>query len=117
MGYKEPGKWWVAPSDYTDEVVNDFHFADKIEILDTTLRDGEQQPGIVLTRKDKVKIAKKLAEVGVQRIEGGHSRRIGSGCRRHTRNRRGSAFPPRSTASADRCPRIWSWRNQSASTE
>lgn len=71
MGYKEPGKWWVAPSDYTDEVVNDFHFADKIEILDTTLRDGEQQPGIVLTRKDKVKIAKKLAEVGVQRIEAG----------------------------------------------
>jgi len=71
MGFHEEGKWWVSPSNYEDEVLRGFNFPEKIEILDTTLRDGEQQPGIVLTRKDKVAIAKKLAEAGVHRIEAG----------------------------------------------
>jgi len=71
MGYYEEGKWWVSPSNFEDEIVQRLKFPQRIEILDTTLRDGEQQPGIVLTRKDKVAIARKLAEVGVHRIEAG----------------------------------------------
>jgi isopropylmalate/homocitrate/citramalate synthase len=71
MGFHEEGKWWVSPSNYEEEVLGSFNFPEKIEILDTTLRDGEQQPGIVLTRKDKVAIARKLAEAGVHRIEAG----------------------------------------------
>ncbi|MDR3333228.1 MAG: hypothetical protein LBT08_11435 [Synergistaceae bacterium] len=71
MSNKEPGKWWVSPSNYDDEVRRDYHFAPKIEILDTTLRDGEQQAGIVLKLDDKVRIAKKLDEIGVHRIEAG----------------------------------------------
>lgn len=71
MGYMEKGKWWVSPSNYAEEVTSQFNFPEKVEILDTTLRDGEQQPGIIFTRQDKVKIAKKLAEVGVHRIEAG----------------------------------------------
>lgn len=71
MGYHEPGKWWVSPDNYEPEVTQQFHFPKKIEFLDTTLRDGEQQPSIILTKDEKVEIAKKLAEVGVQRIEAG----------------------------------------------
>lgn len=71
MGYREDGKWWVSPANYAPEVTSEFAFAPKIEILDTTLRDGEQQPGIIFTKEDKVKIAKKLDEVGVHRIEAG----------------------------------------------
>jgi isopropylmalate/homocitrate/citramalate synthase len=71
MGYMEKGKWWVSPSNYAEGVTSQFNFPEKVEILDTTLRDGEQQPGIIFTRQDKVKIAKKLAEVGVHRIEAG----------------------------------------------
>jgi isopropylmalate/homocitrate/citramalate synthase len=71
MGYREDGKWWVSPSNYVEEVTGSFHFPGKIEILDTTLRDGEQQAGIIFTREDKVRIAKKLNEVGVHRIEAG----------------------------------------------
>lgn len=71
MGYHEEGKWWVSPSNYEPEVVKKFRFPKKIEFLDTTLRDGEQQPGIILTKDEKVEIAKKLAETGVQRIEAG----------------------------------------------
>ncbi|MGC9312637.1 MAG: pyruvate carboxyltransferase, partial [Sediminispirochaetaceae bacterium] len=67
----EKGKWWVSPSNYADRVTSELNFPEKVEILDTTLRDGEQQPGIVFTRQDKVRIARKLAEVGVHRIEAG----------------------------------------------
>src|SRR5262245_53382247 len=44
---------------------------DRVEFHDTTLRDGEQQAGIVLNREDKVTIAKRLAGAGVDRIEAG----------------------------------------------
>lgn len=40
-------------------------------IVDTTLRDGEQSPGIALCTRDKVKIAKLLDEIGVYEIEAG----------------------------------------------
>jgi len=40
-------------------------------ILDTTLRDGEQTPGICFTREQKLKIAALLDEGGVHQIEAG----------------------------------------------
>jgi isopropylmalate/citramalate/homocitrate synthase-like protein len=45
--------------------------AEKIEIFDTTLRDGEQTPGVSLNLEDKVNIAKALDRVGVNIIEAG----------------------------------------------
>jgi 2-isopropylmalate synthase len=42
-----------------------------ILIYDTTLRDGTQAENINFTSEEKVKIAKKLDELGVQYIEGG----------------------------------------------
>lgn len=43
----------------------------KIQIYDTTLRDGIQSKGIRLTVAEKIKIAKLLDELGVAYIEGG----------------------------------------------
>ena len=43
----------------------------KIEIYDTTLRDGTQQSGINLSLEEKILITKKLDELGVDFIEGG----------------------------------------------
>ena len=71
MGFHEEGKWWVSPSNYDEEATKDLHFPKQVQFLDTTLRDGEQQPGIILTKEEKIAIAKKLDEVGVQRIEAG----------------------------------------------
>jgi 2-isopropylmalate synthase len=45
----------------------------KIWLYDTTLRDGSQREGISLSLEDKVKIARKLDELGVPFIEGGWS--------------------------------------------
>lgn len=43
----------------------------KIEIFDTTLRDGEQVPGCKLDRQQKLEIAQKLDQLGVDVIEAG----------------------------------------------
>ncbi|RLI95562.1 MAG: 2-isopropylmalate synthase [Candidatus Altiarchaeales archaeon] len=43
----------------------------KIKILDTTLRDGEQTPGVSLTPDEKLTIAKALDDIGVDIIEAG----------------------------------------------
>jgi 2-isopropylmalate synthase len=42
-----------------------------IQIYDTTLRDGTQREGISLSCEDKIKIARKLDDLGVEFIEGG----------------------------------------------
>ena len=42
-----------------------------IKIFDTTLRDGEQTPGVSLTPEDKLKIAIQLDKLGVDTIEAG----------------------------------------------
>jgi len=43
----------------------------RIKIFDTTLRDGEQTPGVNLNLQEKFEIAKQLVRLGVDVIEGG----------------------------------------------
>ncbi len=43
----------------------------KVLIYDTTLRDGSQAEGVSFTVADKIKIARKLDEIGVHYVEGG----------------------------------------------
>src|SRR5437773_8353253 len=45
--------------------------ASRVRIFDTTLRDGEQSPGIALNKSEKVEIALQLARLGVDIIEAG----------------------------------------------
>src|SRR5919199_426342 len=45
--------------------------ANRVHIFDTTLRDGEQSPGISLNTQEKVEIAQQLARLGVDVIEAG----------------------------------------------
>src|SRR3970282_2088345 len=46
--------------------------ATPIELYDTTLRDGTKMEGISLSVEDKLKIARKLDELGVHYVEGGY---------------------------------------------
>ena len=45
--------------------------SDRLIIFDTTLRDGEQAPGIALTPDEKLVIARQLAALKVDVIEAG----------------------------------------------
>src|SRR5919199_6268061 len=45
--------------------------ANRVRIFDTTLRDGEQSPGIALNKSEKVEIAHQLSRLGVDIIEAG----------------------------------------------
>ena len=73
-GTAQPWKtenWFVSPWNYLEEVTRNFQPPRQVKIHDVTLRDGEQQAGIIFTKDDKIRIAEKLAEVGVHRIEAG----------------------------------------------
>jgi isopropylmalate/homocitrate/citramalate synthase len=70
----EPWKtknWFVSPWNFSDAVRSQLNFPKKVTIHDITLRDGEQQTGIIFNKDDKIRIAEALAEAGVQRIEAG----------------------------------------------
>jgi 2-isopropylmalate synthase len=43
----------------------------KVQLYDTTLRDGAQRAGISFSVEDKLKIAKRLGEIGIHFVEGG----------------------------------------------
>jgi len=64
-------KWFTSPWNFADEVQATHHFAPKIKLHDVSLRDGEQQAGLLFTKDQKVAIAERLAEMGIQRIEAG----------------------------------------------
>ena len=44
----------------------------RIEMYDTTLRDGSQGEGVNFSLRDKLQIAEKLDELGFEYIEGGY---------------------------------------------
>jgi isopropylmalate/homocitrate/citramalate synthase len=59
---------------WTGELNAPHHLDGKVGFYDTTLRDGEQTVGVVLTPGDKLEIARGLSEAGVERIEAGFPR-------------------------------------------
>jgi len=72
----ETGDWvgedyWVSHFNFDSQVASRFRFPSEVVFHDVTLRDGEQTPGIVLRKAEKVEIARKLDELGTHRIEAG----------------------------------------------
>jgi isopropylmalate/homocitrate/citramalate synthase len=69
--YFRENEWWVSPYNFVPEVRNTYQLPKSVSIHDATLRDGEQTPGVVMSIAEKVEIAEKLDEIGVDRIEAG----------------------------------------------
>jgi len=62
------GEFWTG-------ALNDpFAFGAQVGFYDTTLRDGEQTVGVVLSPEDKLELARGLDELGIERIEAGFPR-------------------------------------------
>jgi isopropylmalate/homocitrate/citramalate synthase len=62
----------VSPFNVHGSFSDELDFPAEIKLADTTLRDGEQTPGVVFSPWDKVAIARRLDEIGVHRIEAGN---------------------------------------------
>jgi len=73
-------KSFVSPYNFVKDV-NITEDPKNIIVYDTTLRDGEQTPGICFTPDEKLEIAIKLDELGIPQIEAGFQRHPGAGHR------------------------------------
>ncbi len=60
-------KYFVSPFNKSANT----KFPENITIYDTTMRDGEQTPGVCLRTPEKLQIARKLDELGIHQIEAG----------------------------------------------
>ena len=61
----------VSVSQIMEEIRDSLTLPDKAYFFDTTLRDGEQTPGISFTHKEKISIAQTLSEMKIDVIEAG----------------------------------------------
>lgn len=64
--------WMVSPfNERAQQLQPGGGFAPQVRIADCTLRDGEQQPGVVFNSSEKLEIARQLDALGVYEIEAG----------------------------------------------
>lgn len=63
--------WCISPLNFMDEVRAGLNIKPNLRIADCTLRDGEQQPGVVFQKEDKIRIAELLDAIGIHEIEAG----------------------------------------------
>jgi methanogen homocitrate synthase len=61
----------VSPYNLEAEVVKERELPEGIKVYDTTLRDGEQMPGVSFNREQKLALARKMDELNVHQIEAG----------------------------------------------
>ncbi len=69
-------KWWISPLNFSENVLKDFNFPKKVYVRDSTIREGEETPGVYYTLEDKINIVEKLEEVGVGDIDVGYIGRV-----------------------------------------
>ncbi len=65
-------KWWVSPLNYINNVRDSFELPKKVYVRDSTIREGEETPGVYYTLEQKVKIVEKLEDIGVEHIDCGY---------------------------------------------
>jgi isopropylmalate/homocitrate/citramalate synthase len=73
MATTTTGQVWVSELNARPEIRSAFPHT-PVRFYDTTLRDGEQTVGVVLSPQQKLEIARHLDELGVSRIEAGFPR-------------------------------------------
>jgi 2-isopropylmalate synthase len=69
-------KWYQSELNRCPEVERQMSLPKKVTIFDSTLREGEETPGVIMTVEDKVTIAKLLEDLGVRELEVGYPGQI-----------------------------------------
>jgi len=64
-------QWFVSHYNYSAEARRGLKPPKHVRVHDVTLRDGEQQAGLVIRKDEKLEVARALSEAGVDRIEAG----------------------------------------------
>ena len=66
---------WITERSYispwTYEANLSMELPKEVQIYDVTLRDGEQYPGLVFSKDDKIRLAEALDYLGISRFEAG----------------------------------------------
>lgn len=65
-------RWWVSRWNLRPEVLEELNLPSKVTIKDTTLREGEETPNVIMTLEDKIVIARMLSEMGIQEADAGY---------------------------------------------
>ena len=66
-----PEKWCVSEFCLCDEVRNSMKLPKKVHLRDSTIREGDETPGCYMPPDVKLKIAKKIWEIGFKEIDVG----------------------------------------------
>jgi len=53
-------KWWISPLNYSKEVTELYNLPERVYVRDSTIREGEETPGVYFTLEQKIKIVEKL---------------------------------------------------------
>ncbi len=62
-------KWWVSPFNSCTE---NFDLPKRVFVRDSTIREGEETPGVFYTLEEKITIVEKLVDIGVEHIDVGY---------------------------------------------
>lgn len=65
-------KWWISPLNYNEEVLKSFNLPKNIYIRDSTIREGEETPGVYYTLDQKINIVERLEDIGIGHIDCGY---------------------------------------------
>ncbi len=70
--YYIPNRWAVSMYCFDPEVRASMNLPKKLHVRDTTMREGNEQPGVFMPPEVKVKIAEKLVDAGITEAELGY---------------------------------------------
>ncbi|MHA1149954.1 MAG: LeuA family protein [Promethearchaeota archaeon] len=65
-------KWWISPFNFEKQVTDSFNLPEQVFVRDSTIREGEETPGVYYTLDQKIKIVEMLEDIGVRHIDCGY---------------------------------------------